>query len=132
MGARSYFNMVLGFPVAASHIIPIVPVHTYSECGKAARRRIIPRKKVVTKIIVKTTLRRQETRDSTRGRKPMYHMQATVTMETATKKSDMNATAAAGPLIDLYRGPCKIFHTNTCYENPRKTPTQTQKQNQCR
>lgn len=45
VGVRSYFNIVLGFPVAASHIIPIVPVHTYLECASAARRRIIPRKK---------------------------------------------------------------------------------------
>jgi hypothetical protein len=34
----------------------------------------------------------------------------------------MNATATAGPLIDLYRGPCKIFHTNTCLSESQENP----------
>ena len=41
----------------------------------------------------------------------------------------MNATAAAGPLIDL-GDRAKFFIQTLVYQNPRRTPTQTQ--NQCR
>ena len=43
-------------------------------------------------------IRRQETPNSLKGRKPTYQIQAAVAMEQQQMKLDIIATAAAGPM----------------------------------